>query len=99
MYVIGYPLGALVGIIDSLLMVYTFVIIASAVLSWVNPDPLNPLVRIIRGITDPALDKIRPYIPVLGGIDLTPLVLILGIAFVRSGILPIIQQFAFDLTR
>jgi YggT family protein len=97
MYVLGYPLLSAVTIVDAVLLIYTFVIIAHAVLSWINPDPGNPLVRILANLTEPVLDKVRPYIPLVGGLDLTPLVVVLGIFFVRSGVLPILSQFARDL--
>lgn len=97
MYAIGYPLLSAVNIIDALLLIYTFVIIAVAIFSWVNPDPLNPLVRILRNITEPVMEKIRPYVPLVGGLDLTPVVLIVIIFFIRSGILRVIGQFAHSL--
>ena len=97
MYVIGYPLAALADIVSSLLFFYMIIVIASAVVSWVNPDPLNPIVRFLRMMTEPVYEKLRPYIPVLGGLDLTPLAVLLVIAFVRLGILPIIAQFAHSL--
>jgi YggT family protein len=97
MYILGYPLLAAVNILSSLLLLYMFVIIAAAVVSWVNPDPLNPIVRFLRTVTDPVLDKLRPYIPSLGGLDLTPLLLLILLAFVRDGLLPAIAAFARDL--
>jgi YggT family protein len=97
MYALGYPLLSAVTIIDSLLLIYTFIIIAVAIFSWVNPDPLNPLVRILRNVTEPVMEKIRPYIPLVGGLDLTPVALIIIIFFIRSGILPVISQFARSL--
>ncbi|PZP40012.1 MAG: hypothetical protein DI585_02330 [Pseudomonas fluorescens] len=97
MYALGYPLLQAVNIIDVLLLIYTCIIIAVAIFSWVNPDPLNPLVRILRNITEPVMEKLRPYIPLIGGLDLTPVVLIVAIVFVRGGILPVISQFAKSL--
>ena len=97
MYAIGYPLLSAVRIIDSLLLIYTFIIIAVAILSWVNPDPLNPLVRILRNITEPLMERLRPYIPLVGGLDLTPVALIVIIFFIRGGILPVVAQFARSL--
>ncbi len=94
MYALGYPLLSAVTIIDSILLIYTFIIIAAAVLSWVNPDPLNPIVQILRKMTEPIMDKLRPYVPLVGGLDLTPVVLVMAIFFVRSGILPVVSQFA-----
>lgn len=97
MYAIGYPLLSAVTILDILLLIYTFVVIAAVVLSWVNPDPLNPLVRVLRNITEPAMDHLRPYIPLVGGLDLTPVVLVAGIAFVRHGILTVVARMARDM--
>lgn len=94
MFVLGYPLLAAVQIVDSLLLIYTLVIVAAAVLSWVNPDPLNPLVRALRTMTEPALEALRPYIPLAAGLDLTPLALIVAISFVRLGVLPVLGQMA-----
>jgi YggT family protein len=97
MYALGYPLLSLVTLIDAVLLIYTFIIIAVAIFSWVNPDPLNPLVRILRNLTEPVLDRVRPYIPLIGGVDLTPLAVVAGIFFVRGGVLPIISTFARGL--
>lgn len=97
MYAIGYPLLAVVSIFDFLLLIYTFIIIAAVVLSWVKPDPLNPLVRVLQNITEPVMDKIRPYIPLVGGLDLTPVVLVALIVFVRNGVLPVLARLARDM--
>lgn len=97
MYALGYPLLSLVTIVDSLLLIYTCLLIAVAMFSWINPDPLNPIVRILRNLTEPLMDKVRPYTPLLGGVDLTPLVLIVAIFFIRSGVLPVFSQFAKSL--
>lgn len=97
MYALGYPLLSLVQIIDGLLLIYTFIIIAAAVLSWVNPDPLNPIVQILRKVTEPVMDRLRPFVPLVGGLDLTPVVVIVLIFFVRNGVLPVLLQFAREL--
>lgn len=97
MYALGYPLLSAVTILDVLLLIYTCIIIAVAIFSWVNPDPLNPLVRLLRNVTEPVLERIRPYVPLIGGLDLTPVVLIVAIAFIRSGILPVISHMARSL--
>lgn len=94
MYALGYPLLSAAMILDVLLLIYTCIIIAVAIFSWVNPDPLNPLVRILRNITEPVMEKLRPYVPLVGGLDLTPAILIVLIVFVRSGILPVVSHFA-----
>ena len=97
MYALGYPLLTAVSILDVLLMIYICIIIAVAIFSWVNPDPLNPLVRILRNITEPVMEKLRPYIPLIGGLDLTPVVLIVIIVFIKNGILRVLYRFASNL--
>lgn len=64
---------------------YMWVVIAAAVISWVNPDPNNPIVRFLRGVTDPVLNRIRAIIPTyFGGIDIAPMLLIFAILFVQT---------------
>ena len=68
------------GIIVSLLGLYRWIIIIRVVISWINPDPYNPIVQFLRSITDPALDGLRRYVPRFlwsTGLDFTPLLLIL----------------------
>ena len=61
-----------------------WVVIAAAVITWVSPDPSNPIVRFLRGVTEPVLYRIRKIIPTnFGGLDIAPLLLLLGIQFVR----------------
>ena len=65
-----------------------WVVIAAAVISWVSPDPRNPIVRFLYGVTEPVLYRIRRLIPTsFGGIDIAPMLLILAIIFVKMVIL------------
>lgn len=97
MYALGYPLYSAVMIVDSLLLIYTFIVLATVVLSWTSPDPLNPIVRILRNLTEPVFDRVRPYIPLVGGLDLTPVVVVVAIFFIRGGVLSLVARFARDL--
>lgn len=99
MYVIGYPLEALVRILDGLLFIYSIIIIASAVVSWLRPSPNHPAARILNMLTLPLYIRLRRYVPRAGYIDLTPLAALLGIMFIRMGILPIFYTFAERLTQ
>ena len=94
MYALGYPIVALVNILDALLLVYSIVVVAAVIVSWVNPDPYNAIVRLIQALTEPVFAALRRYVPVVNGLDLAPLVAILLILFVRGGILPVIGQTA-----
>lgn len=78
----------LIDFIDWALMGYMWVVIISAIISWVNPDPYNPIVRILRGLTEPVYRCIRRLIPTnFGGLDIASLLLILLIVFIRSVLL------------
>jgi YggT family protein len=84
----GNLVYALAFVIKSALSIYFYVVIASAILSWVNPDPYNPIVRFLRGLTEPVYYRLRRLLPflVVGGIDLSPIVLILLIQFLQIGV-------------
>lgn len=97
MYVLGYPLQALAQIISAILFLYTIIIIASVVVSWLRLDPWHPVVRILGQLTTPVYRRVRPYLPRTGRIDLAPLAVLLVIMFIQQGILPIISRFAASL--
>ena len=95
MFFIGYFLIALAKVIGMVLTLYMYVIIANAVLSWVNPDPYNPIVRFIHNVTEPVLYPIRRKLPVsFGGIDFSPIIVILAIVFLNSWLVPSIERFS-----
>jgi len=85
MFIIGYFIMALAKLLNAVLLFFMWIVIARAVLSWVNPDPYNQVVRFIHNITEPVLHFIRRRLPVFfGGIDLSPLIVILGVYFIRD---------------
>ncbi|MBW2057686.1 MAG: YggT family protein [Deltaproteobacteria bacterium] len=84
MYVVANFLFAVAKILDVVLSIYMWIIIARAVLSWVSPDPRNPIVSTLSRLTDPVLWRIRRFLPVRGvGIDVSPIIAILAIIFLR----------------
>ena len=84
MFVLGNLFAALAYIIQKVLWLYMWIIIIRAVISWVNPDPYNPIVRILYSVTDPVLLAIRRRLPLFfGGIDFSPIVVILAIVFLQ----------------
>ncbi len=97
MFIISHFLKALATVLDIALNLYMWLIIIRALLSWVNPDPFNPIVRFLYGITEPVLARIRRVLPPLGGIDLSPLVAILGIIFLRQFLIPVLYDLAYAL--
>lgn len=98
MYIFGYFIMAVARVLDIVLIAYMWVIIARAVLSWVNPDPFNPIVRFIHNITEPVLYPIRMKIPInFGGLDLSPIVVFAGIIFLRTFVVNSLTQMALSL--
>ena len=84
MFVAKNLIFAVASILDFALTAYMWIIIIRAVLSWVNPDPYNPIVRFLYTATEPLLYQVRRMMPVIaGGIDLSPLLAIAGIYFLQ----------------
>ncbi len=97
---VGFFLVALAKVIDTVLFLYMWIIIIRAVLSWVSPDPYNPIVRFINNITEPVLYQIRRRLPVsFGGIDLSPVIVILAIVFLQSFVVRSLLHFAQGFMR
>lgn len=95
MFILSNLLNSIATLIDFVLSAYMWIVIGRAVISWVNPDPYNPIVRFLREITDPVLDRIRRFIPLFGGgIDFTPVILILLLLFLRSFLVPTLHHMA-----
>jgi YggT family protein len=81
---------ALVEFAGWLLNLYSWIIIAAALISWVSPDPRNPIVMFLRLVTEPVLMPVRRLLPPwkTGGLDLSPLIVLIAIQFVERVILP-----------
>jgi len=85
MFVAGNFLGALAGLLDTVLTLYVWIIVGRAVISWVNADPYNPIVRMLCNLTDPVLDRLRQALPMsFGGIDMSPIAAIFIVWFLRA---------------
>ncbi len=81
-----------VQLLDLLFNVYFFAIIIRAVLSWVNPGSYNPAVSLLYSLTEPLLRRSRRFLPPIGGIDLSPLIPLIGIQLAKMLVLPPLQQ-------
>jgi YggT family protein len=83
------------GLVHSLIQVYIWVVIIAALLSWVRPDPYNPIVQVLNRLTEPAYRWVRRYIPAtFNGIDFTPLVIIIGLQVVDIFFINILNSIA-----
>ena len=94
MSVLANFLMALVSVFDTLLTLYFWIVIISALLTWVQPDPYNPIVRVLRNLTEPVLYRVRTWLPFvnLGGIDLSPIVVLVGIQFIKIFVVQSLYQ-------
>lgn len=91
-------LVAVATVLDYVLVFFMFITIARAVLSWVSPDPYNPIVRFIHNVTEPVLYQIRKRLPMMyGGIDFSPIIVILIIIFLRIFVVDSLQGLAGSL--
>ncbi|RLA86170.1 MAG: YggT family protein [Deltaproteobacteria bacterium] len=97
MFILGNFLYALAKVINILLTFFMILIIARAVISWVNPDPFNPIVRFLYRWTEPILWRIRRYLPVAFGLDLSPLVALLIIYFLKVFLVSTLLEVAHRL--
>jgi YggT family protein len=80
----------MLGFLGWLLNLYSWVIIAAALITWVSPDPRNPIVTFLRQVTEPVLGPVRRLLPPwkTGGLDFSPLIVIIAIQFVERVIFP-----------
>jgi YggT family protein len=97
-FVLANLVNALANLLSLVLTVYLWIIIARALLSWVSPDPSNPIVRFLYRVTEPVLRPIRYRMPTIAmGLDLSPLVVIIGIYVLEQFLVGTLRDIAFSL--
>ena len=85
MLILANLFEAIAVVLDYALTFYMWIVVAGAVLSWVSPDPYNPIVRFINMATEPVFYQIRKRLPVnFGGLDISPVIVILAIIFLQT---------------
>jgi len=98
MFILANFLIAVAKILNIGLTIYMWIIIGSAIISWVNPDPYNPIVRFLYATTEPVLYRIRRRLPTsFGGFDFSPIIVILCIIFLQAFVVDSLIQFAVKL--
>ena len=96
MFVLANLLIALAQVVDYLLTAYMWIVIARAIISWVNPDLYNPIVRFLYSATEPVLYRIRRLLPLYaGGIDFSPIIVFVAIIFLQR----FLVQSLYDLAQ
>ena len=88
MFIVGNVILGIAKVLGVVLNIYMWVIIIRALLSWVNPDPYNPIVQFLTRATEPVLRQLRKLVPPwkMGGFDLSPLIAILIIYFLEIAV-------------
>ena len=97
MFVAGNVLSAAASILDYVFWLYMWVIIARALISWVNPDPWNPIVQFLNRATEPVLAPIRRLIGTRIGMDVSPIVVILIINFLQIAVVQSLKELAMRM--
>jgi len=98
MMVLSTLLVAIANILNMVINLYIWIVIIAALISWVRPDPYNPIVQILYRLTEPAYAMIRRYIPTnFGGLDVAPLILILGLEFIQLFVVQLLFKIAAGL--
>jgi len=98
MFALRHLLEALAYILDLGLSIYMWLIIARALLSWVNPDPYNPIVRFLYNVTEPVMGFVRRRVPIVfGGLDLSPILVLLAIVFLQKFLVASLLDLAYRI--
>ena len=97
MFIVGRFIGAVAQTLNWILWIYMWIMIAHAVITWVGPDPYNPIVQFLNRVTEPILRRVRRLIPIPGQFDFAPLLVILGLWFLLLWLVPSLQKLASEL--
>ncbi|MBI3784437.1 MAG: YggT family protein [Deltaproteobacteria bacterium] len=98
MFVLTNFLLATATVLQLVLTFYIWIVIARALISWVNPDPYNPIVRFLYNATEPLLYRVRRLVPFFaGGIDFSPLIVLLVIYFLQFFLVQSLRDLAFAI--
>ena len=89
MFIINYFFVALANLVNLVIVAYIWIIIARAIVSWVSPDPYNPIVRFLYRVTEPVLRPVRERLPTSQmGLDFSPMIVILGLYVLKEYVIP-----------
>lgn len=97
MFIIGNFLLTVAHILRIAIYVYIWAIIIRSLLSWFRPNPYQPAVRFLYRFTDPVLDRVRQFLPNLGGLDISPIIVIFGLYFLDNILVNTLIGLAYKL--
>ncbi len=98
MFIIGFFLEAFAGLMGMILDIAMIIIIARVILSWVSPDPHNPIVRIINQLSEPILFPVRRRVPYFQGMDFSALIVLMAIYFLDTAVVQTIYRLGSELS-
>ncbi len=96
MFILGNFFVALAKVADVILTLFYWLILIRALISWVNPDPYNPIVQFLNRATEPILQPIRQLLPRMA-FDISPIIAFLAIMFLKSFLVPTLMDFGYRL--
>lgn len=99
MIVVANTMSAIALVLGSLLSLYFWIVIIAAVLTWVRPDPYNPIVRTLRALTEPVFYRVRKWLPFTysSGWDFSPVEVLLAIELFNRIVITSLAQYAMTL--
>lgn len=97
MFIIRNFLFALAQLLDTIISIYIFVLIIRVLMSWFNPNPYHPVAQFLYRITEPVLSYVRRFLPLGGGIDFSPMVVILALYFIQNFLIKSLSELALIL--
>lgn len=102
MFALGSVLITLAKVLSMILTIYTYIIIGAVIISWVNPDPYNPIVRFLRQVTEPVFYQVRRFLPRVmfrWGIDFTPLIVLILLVVVEQLVVGLLFHYGQQLAQ
>ena len=96
MFILSNFVNALAYVVDIVLTILYWLILIRALVSWVNPDPFNPIVSFLYNVTEPILNPIRRLLPAMA-IDISPIIAFLLIMFLKKFLVATLLELSFKL--
>jgi len=96
MSILGYLILALAKVLGLIINIYTMIVIIAALISWVNPDPYNPIIRILYGLTNPVFKMVRRFMPralLAIRIDISPIIVLIALVLIET----VLVRMLYDL--
>ncbi|HTF99854.1 MAG TPA: YggT family protein [Nitrospirota bacterium] len=98
MFALGNVIIGIAKVLDIVLNLYMWVLIIRALISWVNPDPYNPIVQFLVRATEPVLRPIRKLVPPFKiGLDLSPFIAVLVIIFLQYAVIDTLKRIGYSM--